>query len=60
MKYDITYTLDRLPEVAEELLEKFGDHRVWAFDAPMGAGKTTLIDEICKLLRIQEEKHRDS
>ena len=54
MKYDITYTLDRLPEVAEELLEKFGDHRVWAFDAPMGAGKTTLIDEICKLLRIQE------
>ena len=28
MKYDITYTLDRLPEVAEELLEKFGDHRV--------------------------------
>lgn len=54
MKYDITYTLDQLPEVAKELLENFGDHRVWAFDAPMGAGKTTLIDEICKLLRIQE------
>lgn len=54
MRYETTYTLDRLPEVARTLLEKFGDHRVWAFDAPMGAGKTTLIDEICRLLKIQE------
>ena len=54
MKYDITYTLDRLPEVAEELLEKFGDHRVWAFDAPMGAGKTTLIRAVCDRLGVTD------
>lgn len=49
-----TYTLGALPDVAKTLLESYGDRKVWAFDAPMGTGKTTLIKELCHLLGVTE------
>ena len=36
------------------LLDRLGDDPVWVFDAPMGAGKTTLINELCRLLGVEE------
>ncbi len=49
------YTMPELSEVAQKLLFKFYDIKVWCFNAEMGAGKTTLIKEIGKHLGIEDE-----
>lgn len=41
---------DDLTAAAIRLLQALGPHRIVAFDAPMGAGKTTLIAEMCRIL----------
>ena len=51
---EMTYTLDQIDNVAEQLLSQFGNKPIWAFYAPMGAGKTTLIARICKLMGISD------
>jgi len=48
------YTLAQIEEVAQSLIKKFGTQSVWAFHAPMGAGKTTLITALCKILEVQD------
>jgi len=49
------YHLDELQEVARKLISNFGKHKVWCFDAEMGAGKTTLIKQICSELGVEGE-----
>ncbi len=49
---DSKYTLNELDQLAALLIEKYSDKPVWAFHAPMGAGKTTLIGRICKQLGV--------
>jgi tRNA threonylcarbamoyladenosine biosynthesis protein TsaE len=39
-----------LPVLAKTILDYLGDQKIIAFDAPMGAGKTTLIKELCRAL----------
>lgn len=41
-----------LSTVAEDLLQKHADERVFGFYGEMGAGKTTLIKEICRQLGV--------
>lgn len=36
--------------IAPDIIKAIGDSRVVAMDAPMGAGKTTLVKAICKAL----------
>lgn len=36
-------SLDKLPEVANWLIEIGKDYEIWLFNGEMGAGKTTLI-----------------
>ena len=43
-------SLDELRLVAKELLQLEPSNRIFLFEAPMGAGKTTLIKECCKVL----------
>lgn len=43
-------TLEELDDVARRILADLGNVRVVAFDAPMGAGKTTLISALSKAL----------
>ena len=49
-----TYTLQNLDEAAKWLIEKADAHTLWCFYGEMGAGKTTLIKEICKQLGITQ------
>ncbi|MEI6188858.1 MAG: tRNA (adenosine(37)-N6)-threonylcarbamoyltransferase complex ATPase subunit type 1 TsaE [Chitinophagia bacterium] len=49
---DMIYTLSQIEATAQGLLKKFGNKPIWAFHAPMGAGKTTLISELCKQLGV--------
>lgn len=42
-----------LEAAAGALIKAAGNRKIWLFDAPMGAGKTTLIQAVCKALRLQ-------
>jgi len=39
-----------IPAVIRKLLKEYSNSRIFTFNGPMGAGKTTIIKEICKLL----------
>ncbi|MGL1475142.1 tRNA (adenosine(37)-N6)-threonylcarbamoyltransferase complex ATPase subunit type 1 TsaE, partial [Vibrio parahaemolyticus] len=34
--------------------KEMGNRKIWAFDAPMGAGKTTFIHALCSYLGVEE------
>jgi tRNA threonylcarbamoyladenosine biosynthesis protein TsaE len=50
----MTYDLSAIDEVADHLLSLYSASPVWCFVGEMGAGKTTLIKEICKKLGVTE------
>ena len=51
---DQVYTLEQTDQIATQLVQNYAAHPVWAFQAPMGAGKTTLIAAIGRVLGIQQ------
>ena len=50
----ITYTLDRIDEIANLLIQEAGDQKVWIFRGEMGAGKTTLIKSLAKAFQVAD------
>lgn len=50
--YQIQSTED-IPGVAKQFLDDFGHRKVFAFDAPMGAGKTTFILGVLSAMGIE-------
>ncbi|HLT65730.1 MAG TPA: tRNA (adenosine(37)-N6)-threonylcarbamoyltransferase complex ATPase subunit type 1 TsaE [Flavobacterium sp.] len=48
-----SYQLSNLKEVAQKILDE-SQHKIIIFDAPMGAGKTTLIKELVKRLGVND------
>ena len=50
---DFTYTLDTIDEAAREILA-FAKAKILILEAPMGAGKTTLITAMCKELGVTD------
>lgn len=51
--YNDIYLKD-LTQVAENIINQFKEERIFAFFGKMGAGKTTLIKEICKYLKVED------
>lgn len=49
-----TYNIPEIDSIAVNVWEEGKQHKTWAFYAPMGAGKTTLIHAICELLKVKE------
>ena len=47
-------TESELKEVAQSLISFAGKEKVWIFKGEMGAGKTTLIRNICEVLEVEE------
>jgi len=47
-------SLADLPAAASVLLEAIAQELIILFEGPMGAGKTTLIKELCRQLGVQE------
>lgn len=52
---DCKYQIENIGEAARKLIEDMGDDRIFAFDGPMGAGKTTLISEVCRQLGVKDD-----
>lgn len=44
-----------LPRAAEEFLRLIDGHKVVAFYAPMGAGKTTFTSALCACLKVEDD-----
>lgn len=47
-------SLSSIDTAAKQLVEAFGDHTKVAFSGEMGAGKTTLIQAVCRQLGVSE------
>ena len=48
------FTLETIHAVAVEILQQLNDYKIWAFDAAMGAGKTTFIHALCDVLQVTD------
>lgn len=44
---DLVFTLNTINEAAAQFWKAVGEHKVFAFHGPMGAGKTTFIHALC-------------
>lgn len=53
LKIDIS-DISQHKEAAKQLMEFAGKERVFLFDAPMGAGKTTFIKSLCNYLGVTD------
>lgn len=51
----IEYSLSEIDEVARQVVSEIAGHCHVAFDAPMGAGKTTFIRALCAQMGVTEE-----
>lgn len=54
MMQDIIFGLNEIEEAAKTFLSYTKPYKVIAFHGGMGAGKTTLIGELCKQLKVAE------
>jgi tRNA threonylcarbamoyladenosine biosynthesis protein TsaE len=50
----VVYNITQIYDVASKVLAHFGNKKVWAFYAPMGAGKTTFIHALCDVLQVTD------
>lgn len=49
-------SVSRIPSAGKELLGNYPEARVFAFFGEMGAGKTTIIKEMCRQMGVGEEE----
>jgi tRNA threonylcarbamoyladenosine biosynthesis protein TsaE len=49
-----TITKENIYSVAKELLQQLKQYNVWAFNAPMGSGKTTFIHAVCDVMEVKD------
>lgn len=49
------FNIEDLPKVASEFIANMGDNHIFAFEGEMGAGKTTLVAEICRQLGASDD-----
>lgn len=48
-------TKSQLPKLASRVIQEFPDIRVFLFNGELGAGKTTFIKTICKVLEVEDD-----
>lgn len=51
---ELNFSIDRIEAAASAFIEAMGDDTVFLFDGAMGAGKTTLISSVCRLLGVED------
>lgn len=52
MPLTFSYEIDSIDHAAQRILTEAGEEKIWVFQGEMGAGKTTLIRSLAKLLGV--------
>ena len=56
MKHELKIeSLSQIDEAAQAFLREIGERRIVAFHAPMGAGKTTFTNAVCRALGVRDD-----
>jgi len=50
----VIHSIADLPQAASQIISLAGDQKIFLFHGDMGAGKTTLIKELCKALGVTD------
>jgi len=50
----VNFTLNEIDQAAREFLVQIGDRKTVAFHGEMGAGKTTFIHALCKVMGVED------
>ena len=50
MYHEKIYTFEETEQLSNWLLDEFSDYKIFCFSGNLGAGKTTMIASLCKLL----------
>ena len=53
-RMDAIFQLQQIDKIAELLWKENKAKKIWAFYAPMGAGKTTMVHALCELWKIKD------
>lgn len=51
---EFTFSLDNIKDAARKFIDLINHHKVITFSGELGAGKTTFISTLCRVLGIQE------
>ena len=51
---DAIFGLNEIKQVAQLFWKQHQQKKVWAFHAPIGAGKTTFIHALCEFLQVKD------
>lgn len=51
---EVNFSLSEIDATAKELLGQTGKYKVFAFHGEMGAGKTTLINALCRAMEVED------
>ncbi len=54
-KFEIVFSIEQLSEAASQLLEHFGESKIYTFTGNLGAGKTTFITALCNQLGSRDD-----
>ena len=49
---EIIYSIGQIHHIAKQVWQGYGQYKVWAFNAAMGAGKTTFTHALCQILQV--------
>jgi tRNA threonylcarbamoyladenosine biosynthesis protein TsaE len=50
----LTFSLQNIREAGAQVWQQLQSYKVWAFEAPMGSGKTTFIHGLCDVLGVRD------
>ncbi|MCE2707892.1 MAG: tRNA (adenosine(37)-N6)-threonylcarbamoyltransferase complex ATPase subunit type 1 TsaE [Bacteroidota bacterium] len=54
MASTVSYSLASIAQLAQRLVDEAGNEKIWVFRGPLGAGKTTLIKALAKVLHVTD------
>ena len=52
---EINFFLSDIEKAAKEFISSIGDYTIFLFEGEMGAGKTTFIAEVCRLMGAKDD-----